>query len=120
MKLSFQTVCIIFGVTLVHLIIIATLSPMGSEGERLFGPVPDLVVGEGPAEETIDADGTESQPIHDGRSSHLAPRPDAAPPTPVELPVDLPARRREEAAAPVTPPADPVAATRPAPQAPRS
>ena len=120
MKLSFQTVCIIFGVTLVHLILIATLSPVGSEGEALFGPVPDLVVEEFASGETEVTTGTVTDPLRESRDPAVTPRPDAVPATPGELPVDLPARRREEAALPVTPPSDPVAATRPAPRAPRS
>lgn len=114
MRLSFQTVCIIFGVTLVHLIIIATLSPVGSEGERYFGPVPDLIV-EGTATEEA-ATHPEPNPLRATDEASLTPRPDSVP----AEPIDLPARRREDAAAPIAPAADPVAATRPVPQAPRS
>jgi len=117
MRLSFQTVCIIFGVTLVHLIIIATLSPVGSEGERYFGPVPDLIVeGTGPEEA---ATHPEPNPLRATDETYLTPRPDAVHAVPAE-PIDLPARRREDASAPIAPAADPVAATRPVPQSPRS
>lgn len=114
MRLSFQTVCIIFGVTLVHLIIIATLSPVGSGGERYFGPVPDLIVeGTNPEEAVAHPD---PNPLRAADEASVTPRPDAI----STEPVDLPARRREEAAVPIAPAADPVAATRPVPQAPRS
>lgn len=114
MKLSFQTVCIIFGVTLVHLIIIATLSPVGSEGESFLGPVPELVIEGTVSEET--ATSSEPNPLSSGENPAEASRPEAAP----GEPIDLPARRREEASAPGTPAAEPVAATRPVTVSPRS
>jgi len=114
MRLSFQTVCIIFGVTLVHLIVIAALSPVGSEGENMLGPVPELViegeVGGSPAPAPGD-----SLPAAVEMPAEAS-RPDAAP----AEPIDLPARRREEASTPVNPAPEPVAATRPVPVSPRS
>ncbi len=82
MKLSFQTVCIVFGVTLVHLLFIATLVPTGG-GIPVRHPSPDSPVAGMPAVEEMEA--------------------------PEEI-VDLPARRREGVSTPAA--ADPVAGTR--------
>jgi len=114
MQLSFQMVCIIFGVTLVHLVIIATLSPVGIEGDTLLGPVPELVLEGSPTGEAVpssmpDAAGSREAPA-------VLPLREAFP----SEPIDLPARRREEAAAPVTSDLDPVAVSRPVPQSPSS
>jgi hypothetical protein len=114
MKLSFQMVCIIFGVTLVHLVIIATLSPVGIEGETFLGPGPELVLEGNPTGEAVpspvpDAEGSREVPA-------VLPLREAFP----SEPIDPPARRREEAAVPVTSDPDPVAVSRPVPQSPRS
>lgn len=114
MRLSFQTVCIIFGVTLVHLIVIAALSPVGSEGENMLGPVPELVIEREVGESPASAPGDSVPPAVETPAD--ASRPDVAP----AEPIDLPARRREDASAPVNPAPEPVAATRPVPISPRS
>jgi hypothetical protein len=114
MKLSFQMVCIIFGVTLVHLVIIATLSPIGIEGETYLGPVPELIVEGSPSEETSSSPGPEAAGAVEVPA--VSPLPEAV----QAEPIDLPARRREEASLPGTSDPDPVAATRPVPQSPRS
>jgi hypothetical protein len=114
MKLSLQTVCIIFGVTLVHLVLIATLSPVGGEGENYLGPVSETLA-EGAVADEAPAS-LESIPASPGGNPTPVSLPDAAP----AEPIDLPARRRENAAAPSTNATEPVAATRPIPQSPRS
>lgn len=102
MKLSFQTVCIIFGVTLVHLIVIAAISPRGSEGMTLYGPA---------GFEASELETTEATPEP---AAGVGEANQGAVPNSVEAaaPVDLPARRREDAALPSHPLSEPVAATR--------
>jgi len=50
MRLSFQTACIVFGVTLVHLFIIAALSPAEGGGVAETPDIPAVTI---PAEEVV-------------------------------------------------------------------
>lgn len=110
MKLSLQTVCIIFGVTLVHLIVIAAISPRGSEGVTLYGPAGF----EAPELETAEAN---PEPVSGPVEADQAPVPE---PVGAAAPIDPPARRREDAALPSHPLSEPVAATRAPSVPPRS
>ena len=51
MRLSFQTVCIVFGVTLVHLFIITALSPVEGGGASETFDIPAMTITDLPAEE---------------------------------------------------------------------
>lgn len=110
MKLSFHTVCIIFGVTLVHLVVIAAISPTGSEGMTLYGPAdvdaPDLDSAEGASEASLTIEDVGRPMVTESAEA--------------DTPVDLPARRREDAGLAPNPLADPVASTRPPAAQPRS
>ncbi len=94
MKLSLQTVCVVFGVTLVHLLFIAALSPGRGEAARNLGTVlPDASEPEFIGEEFVPVPAVERRrPV----------------PTAVEG-FDQPALRREEASVPAL---DPVAISR--------
>jgi hypothetical protein len=113
MKLSNQTVLLIFGVTLAHLVGIAALSPT-PQPSRISQPTlfPDGAF-VGPADDTAPVPAVEEaaveEPIVETRPVHA---PDAEPPAD---PVDLPARFRELPDAEPAPSLDPVAETRPAP-----
>lgn len=114
MKLSFHLVCILFGVTLVHLVIIASLSPMGAEGKTFHGPVPERTEGEKLSVESTTSPG--SGPVDADKVPAVTSLPE-----PVQAePIDLPAQRRQEAPFPGASVHDPVATTRPVPQSPRS
>jgi len=128
MKLSNQTVLLIFGVTLAHLVGIAALSPTPQPSRisqpTLFpdgafvgpaddtAPVPaveEAAVEEAAVEEAAVEEPIVEEPIVETRPVHA---PDAEPPAD---PVDLPARFRELPDAEPAPSLDPVAETRPAP-----
>ncbi len=108
MKLSNQTVLLIFGVTLAHLVGIAALSPR-TRPSRISQPTlfPDEAflgpVGDSAPVPAVEEAVVETRPL---------PAPDAAAPAD---PVDLPARFRELPDAEPAPSLDPVAETRPAP-----
>jgi hypothetical protein len=114
MKLSFPVVCILFGVTLVHLVIIASLSPLGVGGEPFHVPVPEGTGGEKLTEESSTSPGPGPEDADEVPAVTSLPEPVRA------AVIDLPAQRREEAPFPGTSAHDPVATTRPVPQSPRS
>lgn len=105
MKLSNQTVLLIFGVTLAHLVGIAALSPR-TRPSRISQPTPfpdEAFVG--PVGDSAPVPAVEEALVE----TRPLPAPDAADP------VDLPARFRELPDAEPAPLLDPVAETRPAP-----
>lgn len=109
MNLSHQTVLLTFGVTLVHLVAIAALSP-ATHPSRISPPPllsDDAFVG--PADD--------STPVPEGKERGVetrpVPVPDAAEPS--LDPVALPARFRELPEGESAPSPDPVAETRPVP-----
>jgi hypothetical protein len=105
MNLSHQTVLLIFGVTLVHLVAIAALSPAPQPSRISPQPVfPDEAF-VGPADDSTPIPAVEEAVVE----TRPLPGPDAADP------VDLPARFRELPDAEPAPSLDPVAETRPAP-----
>ena len=122
MRLSLQTVCIIFGVTLAHLFVITAVSPVATETPRpkialdpeleslLEADVQDLV-GDAPAAEVDDAP---AHPRGNGDAVSLsmpAPSPVEEPPAPRPAP-NL---AGNEEASPTLPTEDEPAALRPTP-----
>ncbi len=98
MKLSFDTVCLVFGVTLVHVLLIAFLSPTGSDSPRVLESVgvdSSLTM----EEDLPEVDPLPPLPLIERRQ---------VPPTTLD-PYDLPALPREEA---FIAPEDPVAISR--------
>ncbi len=95
MKLSFQTVCIVFGVTLAHLVAIAALSPGDGGGAGIRrSPIATVAIPEFDEEADplpADHDQVEEAPFE--RSEAF----------------DPPARRREDALTPATKASEPVA-----------
>ena len=107
MRLSHQTLMLIVGVTLVHLVAIAALSP-ATQPSRISHPTlfpDDSFVGPAGGSETF-PEASEETPVE----THPLP---AAASTPDE-PVDLPARFRELPESKPAPVNEPVAEARPA------
>lgn len=94
MRLSLQTVSIIFGVTLVHLCIITALSPRGSEGSLSVPIAPATSDFHGPLEDSaisqdeVSSDSPADATISPGRDTPALRRP-ASEPSAIEG--DLPA-----------------------------
>jgi len=95
MRLSLQTVCIIFGVTLAHLFVISAVSPEATESPRpkitldpeleslLEADAHDLI-GEAPTAEIVDAP---AHPLGGGDTANVpAPSPVEEPPAPRPAP----------------------------------